>query len=131
MIIIIFTIAFIWAIVDIIRLPKPPNDLNSKELEHYYKGGWKEYETQKRINEELYLIQLDKTKTASIKLHKEIEFLNAQIAMLEDLQRLIENDMHNGSGNEKVNLSKIISIDKQIHIAQKKIDKLNNELESL
>ena len=131
MIIIFITIAAIWAIVDIIRLPKPPKNLTQKQLEYYYRGGWKEYEAQKQIDEQLRLQQLEANNTTKRKLYKDIDFLTAQVNNLEDLQRLIEKDLHNGSGNEKANLSRLISIDKQIYITQKKIEKLNSELENL
>lgn len=111
----------IRGILQYIRNPKPPKSLKYRELYQYYDSL--NYAPLEEVEEE--------NESEKLKLEKEIEFYMAQIAMLEDLERIIEKDIQKGNGSEKVNLSRIISIDKQIHSAQKKIDKLNNELESL
>lgn len=104
-----------------IKNPKPAKGLSYKEYYNYYDS------LKYAVTDE---IETDNT-AERIKLEKEIDFYSAQIAMLEDLQRLIEKDLHNGSGNKKANLSRLITTDKQIHATQQKIDKLINELESL
>lgn len=124
--------AVIYGIINYIILPKPQKELTYKELRRYYRNNsLKEYTKQKRINEQLYLLELEENEKTKTKLYKEIDFLTSQIGMFDELERLIEKDLHNGSGNEKANLSRLISIDKQIHAAQNKIDKLNNLLENL
>lgn len=100
--------------------PKPSNGGSFRDYYNYYDN------LEKGI-----VIEPENNSEQETKIYKEIDFYRSQIAMLEDLQRLIEKDLHNGSGNEKTNLSRLISIDKQIHTTQKKIEKLNNELESL
>lgn len=123
--------AVIYGIINYFRMPKPPDGLSRKQLKYYYGGGWKDYAKQLKIDNELYLLELEENEKTKIKLYKDIEFLTAHITMLEDLERLIEKDIHNGIGSEKVNLSRLISIDKQIYTAQQKIDKLNDKLENL
>jgi hypothetical protein len=92
---------------------------------------WIEYIRKRRSIKQLYLLELEEREQTKLKLYKDIEFLTAHIGMLEDLQLIIEKDIHNGNGNYKANLSRLISLDKQIHTAQQKVDKLNNKLENL
>lgn len=121
----------VYSLIRYIKLPKPPNGLSYRELYNYYDRDWNEYNEQQRIENERYSLELEEIEQERLKLYKEIDFLTAQIDMLEDLERLIEKDIHTGTGSEKVNLSRLISIDKQIHTAQQKIDKLNDKLENL
>ena len=50
---------------------------------------------------------------------RERDYLTALVANLEDLQRIAERGEHN-----ETQLRKIISLDKQIHAAQQKLEKL-------
>jgi hypothetical protein len=130
-IVLVFGFMAVYSLIRYIKLPKPPNGLNYRELYNYYDRDWKEYNEQQRLENERYSLELEEIEQQKLKLYKEIDFLTAQIDMLEDLERLIEKDIHNGTGSEKVNLSRLISIDKQIHTAQQKIDKLKDKLEDL
>lgn len=102
-----------------ITSPKPEKYLSYNEYKQYY-------------NNKPWLIPDDDSDSETEhKLYKELEYLTAHRDMLEDLQRLIEDDLHNGKGNTKANLSRLISLDKQVHTTQQKIDKIYNELESM
>ena len=104
-----------------IREPKPPKYLNYRDYYNYYHN--KEYLENVDI--------CDDTTEERQSIEKEIEFYTSQIGMLEDLQRVIEKELHTGSGSYKTNLSRLISLDKQIHAAQQKINKLTDKLENL
>lgn len=100
-----------------ITSPKPEKYLSYKEYKQYYH------------NKE-WLINIDDLPDSEteLKLYRELEYLNAHKDMLEDLQRLIEDDLHNCKGNTKTSLSRLISLDKQVHRTQQKIDKIKEEL---
>ena len=104
-----------------IREPKPPKYLNYRDYYNYYHN--KEYL-------ENVIVYEDNTEER-LEIEKEIEFYSSHVDMLEDLQRIIENELHTESGNYKSNLSRLISLDKQIHTAQQKINKLTDKLENL
>lgn len=105
-------------VVQYIKNPKPPKYLTYNEYRNYYKH--KEWLTVDSLED-------DNSETQT-KLYKELEYLTAHKDMLEDLQRLIEDDLHNSKGNTKANLSRLISLDKQVHTTQQKIDKIKEEL---
>jgi hypothetical protein len=121
-ILIVFIGLAVYILISGIRLyitaPKPPSGGNFRDYYSYYDNLENGIE-----------IELENDNTQEIKIYKEIDFHRAQIAMLEDLQRIIEDELHTESGNYKANLSRLISIDKQIHNTQKKIDKLLESLE--
>ena len=120
-ILIFVTVGIIRGIVLYITSPKPEKYLSYKEYKQYYTG-------------KPWLIPVDDDSDNSeteLKLYKELEYLTAHKAMLEDLQRLVEDDLHNSKGNTKANLSRLISLDKQVHTTQQKIEKLKNDLEKL
>lgn len=109
-------IGVIRGIVLYITSPKPEKYLSYNEYKQYY-------------TDKLWLIPDDDSDSETEhKLYKELEYLTAHKDMLEDLQRLIEDDLHNGKGNTKANLSRLISLDKQVHTTQQKIDKIKEEL---
>ena len=64
---------------------------------------------------ETYNVYLEKENKKA----RERDYLNALIANLEDLQRIAEREERN-----EIQLHKIISLDKQIHAAQQKLEKL-------
>ena len=63
------------------------------------------------------------------KLEEEESHYIALINNLEDIQRCVEYDIKHDIGNFETKLSKMVSLDKQIHAAKQKLDKIRDKLE--
>lgn len=100
----LLTNALAWIIGIILGVAKAIRDNMPHKPTQAYSNAWEMYDA----------LQEEENKKA-----RERDYLIALIANLEDLQRIVER----GERDEK-QLRKIIALDKQIHAAQSKIEKL-------
>ena len=83
---VIFIVGVIGGTVTYFKLPKPPAGLNKRELEHYYNGGWKDYERIKELDAQLKEVE---EKEFQLQIERNVEKIGHWEQQIENIDLLL------------------------------------------
>lgn len=119
-------VGVIIGIYKLITIPAPKEPMSKAELNHYYNGGWKEYERLQEIKAELAAIEKEKAENEIQNALGILAHLENQKEQLQHIYSILESELERETDAKKIATlyNKMRTIDNQIFTIDQKIRKI-------